>query len=47
MMTKEEIKELIDEEIEKKLQQYGLIKKEEKQEQYYNPMYMRDSWYND
>jgi hypothetical protein len=54
MMTREEIKKLIDEEIDKKLQQYGLVKKEEVEEQkptekvsYYNPMYMRDSWYND
>jgi len=48
-MSKEEVKALIDEEVDKKLLQHGLIKEKKsvKFVNYYNPMYMRDTWYGD
>ena len=48
-MDKDEIKKLIKEEVDKKLSELGFIKKEKPIEHVssYNPMYMRDSWYND
>lgn len=45
-MSKEAVINIIDE----RLSQLGLIKKEhnnKKKISYYNPAYMRDSWYND
>jgi hypothetical protein len=48
-MDTEYIKQLISDEVEKQLQKYGLIKKDDPQKEQvqYNRMYMRDSWYND
>lgn len=45
-MDKEEIKVLIDKEVDKKLQKYGLIeKRQDSNKHIYNPMYMHDNWY--
>lgn len=48
-MDKEEIQNYIKEEVDKRLSELGLIKKEKPVEHvnYYNPMCMRDSWYGD
>lgn len=48
-MTKKEIQNLIKEEVDKRLSDLGLIQKEKPIEHvsYYNPEYIRDSWYND
>lgn len=48
-MKKEEIQNLIKEEVDKRLSDLGLIQKEKPVERvdYYNPEWMRDSWYND
>ena len=47
-MDEKDIKTFIKEEVNKQLSELGIKKpKQEKKENYYNPMYMRDSWYND
>ena len=47
-MDEKDIKTLIKEEVNKQLSELGIKKpKQEKEVKYYNPMYMRDSWYND
>lgn len=48
-MDKKEIQNLIKGEVDKRLFELGLIKKEKPVEHvnHYNPMYMRDSWYGD
>lgn len=49
IMGKEEIQNLIKEEVDKRQSELGLIKKEKPvgHVNYYNPMYMKDSWYDD
>lgn len=44
-MDKEEVKAIINEEVDKRFQQLGLIEKKQDRKHIYNPMYMHDSWY--